>query len=699
MGDSPVSGIAGSARILKLTPHLLRKMERHGKREDETGKARVINDEPPLTTTGLDLEALYLAHVDGVYIPKAKSVAIELLLQFPADLVDGEDPEYLLKHTRAFAETVWGSEAVFADRVDRDEKGRENVSVYVTPKYVKKTPHTEKVAVSMTRDLKRLAEKYGRKEHKWDIGRALQDAAFDYFKDIMELEGVQRGHGKVRAGKDWESAERLREKELNSIREALEAERREVEAVRKDADIKQEQADRALLAAAALEKRNLELNIAVEAELARIKQDREMQQAAAAAINAEIESAKAEAAAHLRAVAETARAAVLDRKRAEAERAVATAGRVAIEAEKLQIAADQRLHISQLELLARASDDRNGLNLRQSGEGFAIYRERLTAPEQETFASAWPPAIVAIARSIARALEQARDLLQRLKIREKDVEEREKVTNNAAARLKRDQDAHQASVTAHQTALRNLNLRLDKLQADEAGIAEKTRAADAAIKSAKTQQRDAQAATQRNDDWADAINAITPFAGRVSVGTDCILVLDEAVRKFLPHPVATLMGEPAPTWVTKLVVALEKQANAAETQQGIAAASNSADRNRIDRSRSILEAVVSNQCVAAVKNGELHLTYLEDGKPERIEQIPFADVEASVISVAQLRAKLIDGGARIGKLEQELRNERTVLAERYPERAPALREEQKAVEQKIQRAFNPGQIPPAGMGF
>ncbi len=67
--------------------------------------------------------------------------------------------------------------------------------------------------------------------------------------------------------------------------------------------------------------------------------------------------------------------------------------------------------------------------------------------------------------------------------------------------------------------------------------------------------------------------------------------------------------------------------------------------------------------------------------------------------LARLHAKMLEVDEKITKLEQELRVERASLAQRYPDRAPALVEEQKAVERKIQRTFDPNQVPPNGMGF
>ena len=105
-----------------------------------------------------------------------------------------------------------GSEAsIFGVRVDRDEKGDTNVDVFVAPKYMKKTKHTEKVAISRRRDLKRLVATYSEndeKAHKWAIGRALQDAIFIYFRDVMPSQDVNAGTRRRPQVRDWKTAER-----------------------------------------------------------------------------------------------------------------------------------------------------------------------------------------------------------------------------------------------------------------------------------------------------------------------------------------------------------------------------------------------------------------------------------------------------------------------------------------------------------
>ncbi|MXO76117.1 hypothetical protein GRI40_12930 [Altererythrobacter aerius] len=123
MKKSAVAGVAGAVPIYQLTNNDLRKAENHGKRLDETSKARAIYDAPPVTTSGLELRTLFRAHIKGAFVPKAKAKAMHVIIQFPKQLVDGENAEYMLHHARRFCERVFGTDAIFADRVDRDERG------------------------------------------------------------------------------------------------------------------------------------------------------------------------------------------------------------------------------------------------------------------------------------------------------------------------------------------------------------------------------------------------------------------------------------------------------------------------------------------------------------------------------------------------------------------------------------------------
>lgn len=231
---SIVSGVAGSVRLKQLTAATLTMAENHGKRLDRTSKFRAVGDEKPLTRSGLNLNAQYDCHVrkgdeaNEVFIPKAKTKAMHVLIQFPKDLVDPADAAGMLDHARSFCERIFGTEAIFADRIDRDEKNKHVVDVFVAPKYRKRTKATEKDAVSMTKHLKKLAEKRGHPPIPPGIGRALQDELFEYLRDVMRLDGVERGAGKAFAGPDWKSAEQQRLEELEGIEKKLENERERV---------------------------------------------------------------------------------------------------------------------------------------------------------------------------------------------------------------------------------------------------------------------------------------------------------------------------------------------------------------------------------------------------------------------------------------------------------------------------------------
>jgi hypothetical protein len=156
----------------------------------------------------------------------------------------------MLDHARKFAEKHFGGNAVFADRLDRDEAGLHVVDLFLAPRYVKKTKHEEKEAISISKHLKDLAVATGR----WDPakgrdaplivqGQALQDVWFEYLKHECQLEakGVARGSPKRTAGGDWMPSEVLdieRRQEEVTAKEAAAAEALETsQAMKKIVDL------------------------------------------------------------------------------------------------------------------------------------------------------------------------------------------------------------------------------------------------------------------------------------------------------------------------------------------------------------------------------------------------------------------------------------------------------------------------------
>lgn len=226
------TGLSGAVRVQRLTRSTLAKAEAHGRRLDATAQARKMNDELPISVTGLNLVELYERHVADVFVPKSDTKALHVIVQFPTKLVDSERPELMLHHAREFAKSVWGDAAIFGDRVDRDEKGKHIVDLFLAPKYQKKTKHTEKTAVATSKHLQDLAVAVGRwspiKSKKAPLrvqGQALQDAVYSYFHEVMGLQSVQRGSAKKQPGDDWLSAEELeierQERELTEKRNQL----------------------------------------------------------------------------------------------------------------------------------------------------------------------------------------------------------------------------------------------------------------------------------------------------------------------------------------------------------------------------------------------------------------------------------------------------------------------------------------------
>lgn len=224
---SPVTGVSGAVRIQRLSGVSMSAAEAHGKRLDVNGKARAIYDAAPVTSHSLDLCDLYTAHVDGAKVQKSNTKALHMLLQFPKELMNGEDGQAMLDHAQAFATSIFGDDAVFADRVDRDEKSRHVVDLFIAPKYEKVTKRMTQTAISTSKHLKDLAAERGKAPTLRGQGQALQDAWFEYLRDEVGLD-VRRGAEKKQPGSDWKAAEEL---ELERLRDEQAAATRELETV------------------------------------------------------------------------------------------------------------------------------------------------------------------------------------------------------------------------------------------------------------------------------------------------------------------------------------------------------------------------------------------------------------------------------------------------------------------------------------
>ncbi|ONF97018.1 hypothetical protein [Sphingomonas jeddahensis] len=572
-----VSGVAGAARIKNLDLAGLARAEKHGKRLDQTGKARAMNDLPPLTTTGLDLLALYDRHIEGAFVPRAKSSVMHILIQFPTELVDGEDPGYMLHHARVFAERVFGDEAILADRLDRDEKSRHVVDLFVAPRYMKSTKRESKPAISTTHHLKALAKEYGEKPLPFGYGRALQTAFFDYMRDEMKLDGVERGKAKAVSGNDWKSAEQQRLEELDGLEAQktsalarIEQDRVRAEAAAAEAAHRAAEREEAL---AARERKATERERAIAAR--EIETAAAGDRAAAARLAAEQARIGMEAAlqaARLRgeAVDRELAAAAGDRADAEADRALAAAERAAITAERERNDAQRKVREAQLALLARAADDGAGLDLRSTPSAFSMRKDAMLPDERHVYEAGWPASLVKAGRQIAVALEQVRAWTRRLLAREKVIEEREA----ALAARERDAERERAARHAeHAATLAGLDRRDRELAAREQDATTRLAAAEAGIAAAAAKDAGAQALLAQHSRWAMAVDTLVDHPDWIDVTGTTIRLDRDAATAAGPRLAATLR-EPPPPWALNVLLArldvADRQRRVGEHEQAAA---------------------------------------------------------------------------------------------------------------------------------
>ena len=271
-------GKTGSIRQAALSTDDFNAAERHGKRLDVMGPARRVRDVEPLVYGSLNLAEAHAEHMKGV-AQQGKTKALHMMVQFPTDLPDADNEQTqkaMLRHAVKFANEYHGGDAVFAARLDRDEKGRHTVDVFLMPRYdfTYKDGRTQKRAAvskfSKQHAQERSAALIGPDEPKLDPqgptvqGRALQAAWYEYLHDDCRLKWVQPPDRKVRRTKD-----RLEPEEFGLRRD------QEAFALKQIEDEQQAKDDRQaiILAARALERKEKAIS---DRELALLARESEM---------------------------------------------------------------------------------------------------------------------------------------------------------------------------------------------------------------------------------------------------------------------------------------------------------------------------------------------------------------------------------------------------------------------------------------
>ena len=209
--------------------------EIHGKRLDETSQRRAVHDVSPLLYKSLDLRAAYDEHTQNVMKAKnAKKTVLHCTVQFPTSWeITPEIEQQMLSDAIEFVNNTHGGNAVFAARLDRDEKGKHLVDVFATPLFVKtnvKRKSTE-MWMSATKHGKQIAEKH-RDEiisrnpkglfstSPRNVGIAMQSELFSFLK-AKYGDDIKPKNAKKSFSNDWLSPEAYQVKKASAFIEVL----------------------------------------------------------------------------------------------------------------------------------------------------------------------------------------------------------------------------------------------------------------------------------------------------------------------------------------------------------------------------------------------------------------------------------------------------------------------------------------------
>lgn len=644
MEKGSLTGKSGAIRILPLTMAKLRLAERHGKREDEISKLRVVNSEKPVVYKGLNLVELYKKHTEGAFIPKGKTVVQHALFQFPAELVDSEDAEYMLHHSVAMSELIWGADAVIAARVDRDEKSRRVVDVFLCPKYLKQTKRESKVAVSMTKHMKELADRYGHeKPSPTNIGRALQEFVYEYFRDVMKLDGVKRGSAKSLRGSDWKSAEKLREEELEKLKAEAAADREAAATMRAEQqEILLETAKQKARADAEIEARRIVFEEEKRTHAALVEKEKQKIAQRLAAAEAEHASATA--------------------MRAKAEALVAQAKAESAHAnrQKEEISRAMELHLRQLALLARASDDASGLELRVDREGFALNKARMSVEEKDTCEAVWPVPLIKLGKVLAQALQALRDAAADLLRQKREVEE----ARRKDAQLAADQR------TYHENVLAVLAREREALAAKDGDITKREARAEAMLAEAIRREDAANTQLDETARWSAAVEWFGDRPMYARIGENGEIQTSKDVRQDIPQEIAAWIKRMPPPWVSQQIARQHEL---------------DCDVLKNKRSKRLLKEFLGGKCDLKVVDDTILITRSgqADSKRPRMEHLKSADLASWFMPVAKSHLESLQTQKKAASLALQFDRRLQDLATRFPERRLEFDQERRAARAQI----------------
>jgi hypothetical protein len=345
----------------------------------------------------------------------------------------------------------------------------------------------------------------------------------------------------------------------SAIRAAADADRRVAAEARKDAELSTQQAETERLAAAAIradaERERLIQQAVISrerSELANLIAAAEEDRAAATRLRQDIEIAQTSAKQASEAAAADAAEAERARHEAETVRRAAHAERDAAASARREADERHALRTAQLELLARAADDENGLQLSPRNSSFTLRKSHLSDADRIVYERPWSSSLIAVARALAFALERLRSLALRLAKREQVVDEREAAAEARERQIMQDRSDFETERAAHSAAIADLELRRRAANEVEARAAERLALAESRVAAADRRHHDADARLARHDRWVRAMDALEANPAWLEIDAKGGLRLHPVTARVSPPELVATLQEPAPRWAVAL---------------------------------------------------------------------------------------------------------------------------------------------------
>lgn len=134
-----------------------------------------------------------------------------------------------------------------------------------------------------------------------------------------------------------------------------------------------------------------------------------------------------------------------------------------------------------------------------------------------------------------------------------------------------------------------------------------------------------------------------------------------------------------------------QQAEAAKADWKRKAEAVSADRQRIEKSRKVLDAIVFGKWDVAFADGFMTPRHDSDSESRNLRRIPLADMEPSLLHAAQAFTHLSATTGSVLDLRDSLKKERSALAKSQPEHASQIEDEHRRADDNIRKVLR---LPP-----